>query len=109
MEKVLAGKSLSEAFPTVKKVVLMEGDLPEDPDLAANVLTWDELLNLGRSTSDQLLDERERDQAVNQAAMMLYTSGTTGPPKGTFSIATYRYSVSLWIPPVLLYVVHYEM
>lgn len=82
MKKVLSGKSLKEAFPTVRRVILMEGSLPAYPALAQNVLTWTELLDLGRAAPDQILADCEKDQAVNQASLMLYTSGTTGPPKG---------------------------
>ena len=88
---------MKEAFPTVKKIVLMEGggDLLSPQSLAANgddVITWEELLDMGRSVDDQILEECEKDQSVNQAAMMLYTSGTTGPPKGTYAIHHIRYS-----------------
>ena len=71
---------MKDAFPTVKKIVLMSAE--ENIEADGDVITWQQLLDLGRSTDDQMLDDCEKDQAVNQAAMMLYTSGTTGPPKG---------------------------
>ena len=40
------------------------------------------MLELGKKESDQDLDIREANQAVNKACMYMYTSGTTGPPKG---------------------------
>ena len=50
-----------------------------------NVLTWQELLENGRNIPDSILQEKEKEQAVNQACMLIYTSGTTGLPKGIFS------------------------
>ena len=42
------------------------------------VLSWSQLLQVGREQPDQLLQERLDQQAVNQACMVVYTSGTTG-------------------------------
>ena len=39
-------------------------------------------MELGKSLSDSELDKRIGNLAVNQAAMLVYTSGTTGHPKG---------------------------
>ena len=47
-----------------------------------NVVSWNDVLELGKKESDQGLDIREGNQAVNKACMYMYTSGTTGPPKG---------------------------
>ena len=47
-----------------------------------NILTWQELRENGRNIPDSVLQEKEKEQAVNQACMLIYTSGTTGPPKG---------------------------
>ena len=46
------------------------------------VITWQELLEIGRAEPDTLLQERLEKQAVNQPAVLIYTSGTTGNPKG---------------------------
>jgi len=51
---------------------------PSDPD----VLSWQDLLAVGRSVEDSVLQERLESQAVNQPCMLVYTSGTTGNPKG---------------------------
>ena len=40
------------------------------------------MLDLGKENSDSELETREENQAVNKACMYMYTSGTTGPPKG---------------------------
>ncbi len=57
-----------------------EATVPDE--LRGEVLTWSELEAIGRSESDREVAELERTQAANQAALLSYTSGTTGPPKG---------------------------
>lgn len=48
------------------------------------VISWQTLLEIGGEKSDELLDDRLRKIAVNQCCSLVYTSGTTGPPKVTF-------------------------
>ena len=47
------------------------------------VLTWKQLMEIGKDQTDSCLDERLRNIAVNQCCTLGYTSGTTGNPKGT--------------------------
>ena len=37
---------------------------------------------MGRETPDSELDRIEEEQFVNEACVLVYTSGTTGKPKG---------------------------
>ena len=46
------------------------------------VLSWSEVMKLGKSLSDDELNKRISNLYVNQAALLVYTSGTTGNPKG---------------------------
>ena len=48
----------------------------------SDVISWQDLLEVGRSVDDSVLQERLEQQAVNQPCMLVYTSGTTGNPKG---------------------------
>ena len=48
----------------------------------AGVLSWSDVLKLGNSLPDTELNKRIANLAVNQAALLVYTSGTTGNPKG---------------------------
>ena len=40
------------------------------------------MIQMGWSVPESRLDEIEEEQFVNEACMVLFTSGTTGPPKG---------------------------
>ena len=48
----------------------------------SGVMSWPELMELGKSVTDTELNKRVSNLAVNQAALLVYTSGTTGNPKG---------------------------
>ena len=48
----------------------------------SGVLSWSDVIELGNSLPDTELDKRIANLAVNQAALLVYTSGTTGNPKG---------------------------
>lgn len=64
-------------IPSLVKIVQYSGT-PSHP----GVMSWRDLLALGRAQSDSELEYRLRRMAVNQACTLIYTSGTTGNPKG---------------------------
>lgn len=71
-------------LPALERIVLL-GEPPDglDDDL---LLTFDDLRSLGRQRLVQqpdLVEERGRDLRPDALATIVYTSGTTGPPKGT--------------------------
>ena len=72
LEKVLR---IRNQLPDLKAIIVIEGS-PTSPE--KNILTWDQLLRLGREKPDSILDERLRTLAVNQCCTLIYTSGTTG-------------------------------
>jgi fatty-acyl-CoA synthase len=49
------------------------------------MLTWKGVLEAGGDVPDLLLSERQRSCHTDEAATLLYTSGTTGAPKGVMS------------------------
>jgi fatty-acyl-CoA synthase len=49
------------------------------------MLTWKGVLEAGGDVPDILLSERQRSCHTEEAATLLYTSGTTGAPKGVMS------------------------
>lgn len=69
--------SLRESLPHLKKVVQYTGT-PTHP----GVLSWTDLLNKGKEQGNDGLDGRLRRICINQCSTMVYTSGTTGNPKG---------------------------
>ncbi|HYI43870.1 MAG TPA: long-chain fatty acid--CoA ligase [Actinomycetota bacterium] len=77
LEKIL--KTRSEV-PNLQKVIVFEGYQGDaDKDF---VMTWDEFLALGSSVGDDQLKEARAKVKPEDLATFVYTSGTTGPPKG---------------------------
>jgi len=66
-----------ERLPELQAVVQYTG-FPRSP----GVESWQSLLEIGRAEDDTELKRRLAGQAVNQACTLVYTSGTTGNPKG---------------------------
>jgi len=75
---------------TLAKVETFQDRLPELAQIiqytgfsrSPGVLSWQSLVEIGNAESDEAFNERLANQAVNQACTLVYTSGTTGNPKG---------------------------
>ena len=77
LEEARPGAWKSERFPQLRTVVgIGEGPWP------SGVLPWDELLRMGAATSDADLSAARRRVAADDIGLLMYTSGTTGRPKG---------------------------
>lgn len=69
------------------KAVLCWGELTDKTALKnqkgeeVKVYTWDELITLGATISEEVLDKRTSDQKPTQCCCLVFTSGTTGNPK----------------------------
>lgn len=73
-------KSLKGELPDVKKVVVFKGLQKGDGDW---VMTFDEFLKIGEEKYDEnKIQERLGNINLDDLACFVYTSGTTGPPKG---------------------------
>jgi long-chain acyl-CoA synthetase len=75
LEKVLA---VREALPALKKIVLIAGHKPADP----MVMRFDDLVALGKQADPAELQRRIEAAGPADLASLVYTSGTTGKPKG---------------------------
>jgi len=82
LAKYLAAAS---TVPTLKAIVMYGGTKPSvsnQNDNAVPVYTWDEFMNMSNETSEQDVMDRIKAQLAGHCATLVYTSGTTGAPKG---------------------------
>ena len=79
LDKIL---SIRDNLPDLKAIVMFDCERSNVP----GVINWDQLLEIGRNTSDTLLSERLSHIAVNQCCVLSYTSGTTGSYKNMHNI-----------------------
>ncbi|MXW92925.1 MAG: long-chain fatty acid--CoA ligase [Rhodospirillaceae bacterium] len=73
-----------DRVPTLRKVIIMDLEGLRDFD-DPMTMSWDDLLELGRQygrDNPAAWDERIDGSAPDDTPILVYTSGTTGPPKG---------------------------
>ena len=73
LEKVLKAK---RGLPQALKIVMIDGKV-----MGEDILTFDEFKALAEGSATDF-DSRIRQIGLDQLATLVYTSGTTGPPKG---------------------------
>jgi len=78
LDKILA---VRDQVPTLKHIVMIVDDPPGDDE---SILTLADLIQRGRDAADQeaVLEARLQGLTPEHEATYVYTSGTTGPPKG---------------------------
>ncbi len=69
-------KTLKNELPELKTVILLEGNSSEDW-----VISFNEFVNSGKETQEEF------EIGINELATIMYTSGTTGEPKGIMFLA----------------------
>ena len=73
------GKSNSSNLPELKNLILISDRS------SPGMFNWNEILELGSDVPDTLLSERQLSSREDSVVTILYTSGTTGSPKGVMS------------------------
>src|SRR6202158_5935932 len=79
LEKVM---SLRDRLPKLKTIIVLDEEIAGG---YPNVIGYREFINRGREERkrfDSLLRQRSENAQPDDIAIMVYTSGTTGPPKG---------------------------
>ena len=66
-----------DQLPHLKAIVQYVGESKTD-----GVISWKDLVAKGKSLPDDDLNARLKAMAINECCHLVYTSGTTGPPKG---------------------------
>ncbi|CAB3984774.1 long-chain-fatty-acid-- ligase ACSBG2-like isoform X2 [Paramuricea clavata] len=69
-----------DQLPNLKAVIQYTGELEDKSN--PNVYTWKDFMELGKSCDDAELNARINALKVNECCTLVYTSGTTGSPKG---------------------------
>jgi long-subunit acyl-CoA synthetase (AMP-forming) len=77
---------IKNELPQLKKIIQYSGT----PEPHCDVIGWADLMKLGQEENDEILVKRQKVMAINQCAMLVYTSGTTGMPKGNKLFSVWR-------------------
>ncbi len=75
LDKILKIRS---EIPNIRKVILFNGSYDDDDW----IITYDEFLALGKNVTEKELQQRIQEVTPEDVATIVYTSGTTGVPKG---------------------------
>ena len=84
--------SIWKHLPQLKYVILYNDKLPENipEELEGKVLLWKNFLEIGKlykpAKVEDFLENRMKSQRPGNCCTLVYTSGTTGQPKGVMVI-----------------------
>ncbi|KAG6608939.1 Long-chain-fatty-acid--CoA ligase ACSBG2 [Phytophthora cinnamomi] len=81
-EQLIEYLSMLGQLPKLKALVVWsEVDIPQDAKYSVPVYSFSKFLQLGDEVEESVLDERMAAQQPGHCCSLVYTSGTTGPPK----------------------------
>ncbi|MCU0599738.1 MAG: long-chain fatty acid--CoA ligase [Desulfobacterales bacterium] len=75
LDKIL---EIRNEIPNIRKVILFNGSHPGDE----GIISFDEFMKLGKNVTEKDLQQRIKEVTPKDVATFVYTSGTTGVPKG---------------------------
>ena len=79
VKRLRSGEANHSPLPELKNVVLVS-DRPQE-----GMRRWTDILDMGQGVSDNALEERQHASHDDDIVTILYTSGTTGAPKGVMA------------------------
>ena len=71
---------LKSTLPELQLIIQWSGTVP---DSCSGVMSWKTVMEIGAKNPDnKLVEERHLNMSINECCILVYTSGTTGNPKG---------------------------
>ena len=73
-----------DQLPHLKCIIVYDDQVPDNSN---DVISWEDVMKLGTEwVFESAVVERQKRMAINQCCLLVYTSGTTGNPKGNFGL-----------------------
>ena len=67
-------------LPNLKHIIVYDGLVSEN---SQDIISWQHLMKMGREdTNNDAVIKRQSKMSINECCVLVYTSGTTGNPKG---------------------------